>query len=64
MQTTMKVWATPFSYNLQKFSSFNHINFLQYLYLGCGALSKRVEEWGLFNLFFWLGCEAPGILDW
>jgi hypothetical protein len=19
---------------------------------------------GLFNLFFWLGCEAPGVLHW
>jgi hypothetical protein len=48
MQTAMNVWATPFSYNLWEFSSFNHISFLQYFYLGCGAPSKRVEEWGLF----------------
>jgi hypothetical protein len=65
MQTTIRIWATPFAYiNLWKFSSFNHISFFQYFYLGCGALSKRVEDWGLVSLFFWLGCEAPGILDW
>jgi hypothetical protein len=63
MQTTMKVWATPFSYNLRELSSFNHISFLQYFHLGCRAPSKRVEECGLFYLIFWLGCEALG-LEW
>jgi hypothetical protein len=49
---------------LEKFNSFNHISFFQYFHLGCGALSKRVEEWGCIKLFFWLDCEAPRILDW
>jgi hypothetical protein len=59
MKTSMKVLATPFSYNLQEFSSFNYIIFLLYFYLGCGAPSKRVEELGLFNLIFLVGLWSP-----
>ncbi len=60
----MKMLITSFSYiSLGEFSSFNHVNYFQYFYLGCGAPNKRVEEWCLFN-YFLLGCEALGILDW
>jgi hypothetical protein len=55
MQTTIRIWATPFSYiRLKEFSSYNHLSFFQYFDSGCGAPSKRVEEWDLFNLFCWL----------
>jgi hypothetical protein len=65
IQTTIRIWATPFHYiTLWKFSSFNQISFFQYFYLGCRAPSKSVEEGGLVRLFFLLGCEAPGTLDW
>jgi hypothetical protein len=49
-KTTIKIWVTQFPYTrLEKFSSFNHMSFFQYFYLGCGAPSKRVEEWGLIK---------------
>jgi hypothetical protein len=50
LQTTMKIWITSFSYiSLGELSSFNHINFFQYFYLGSGAPNKRVEQWCLFK---------------
>jgi hypothetical protein len=65
MQTIVKIWVAQFPCTrLEKCSLFNHISFFQYFYLGCGAPSKRVEEWGFIKLYFWLDCEVTRILDW
>jgi hypothetical protein len=60
MQTTIYEYGLHhFLIKVGEFSSFNHISFFQYfylfIYLGCGAPSKTVEEWGLFNFIFLVG---------
>ncbi len=64
MQTTIYEYGLHhFLIKLGEFSSCNHIIFFQYfylfIYLGCGAPSKTVEEWGLFNYYFLVGLWSP-----
>jgi hypothetical protein len=53
MQTTMRVWATPFTYiSLREFDSLNHISFFSIFLFGLWSTQQEGGGIRSLNIFF------------